>query len=393
LRKVLVISPLLSYPATDGGRIGILYPLLEFSKHFEVFHCFITDRKLNCEEEQFFKFNNIQIFPFIKKTKDKKADLIKNILEGVPFKMKKYFSPKMQSLVNEIISKHRIDFVWMNHAHVGAYGIRIRQKFNIPVYLREHNIEYELVKQYSRVADNRLFRAIGRWQYLKTKQYEKFLWNSFDEVFFISDHDYSIGKTQMQDPNRAKLLYDGCSTPRPKHFPAKEENSLVFSGSLNTFQNLVNLREFMESIMQKLVLIDPRWKLYVTGNRKLDVAEWNGASNVVNAGFVDDIGYYCSTKKYFISPTVIGSGIRVKLLNAMALGMVCFISELDFNSMEFFRDMENVIMFRSFEEFQNKLLFVEENPSIYENISENALKIHEVFTWEGYGQSVSAILY
>jgi spore maturation protein CgeB len=85
-----------------------------------------------------------------------------------------------------------------------------------------------------------------------------------------------------------------------------------------------------------------------------------------------------------------GSGVRIKILNAMALGMVCFISKLDYESMDYFVDMENVVQYSDFEEFYQKLMHLESTPADYDKISDNALKVHQDLTWHKYMNNVLA---
>jgi glycosyltransferase involved in cell wall biosynthesis len=231
---------------------------------------------------------------------------------------------------------------------------------------------------------------IGKWQHLKTKKHEQELWNKLDKTFFISDLDYRQAINFIKTPEKAAVLYDSFAGKKITDQPIKEEKSLLFSGSLKTFQNVINLENFLDEIMLKLLKKDKSWKLYITANNKLNLKKEFKIDQVINAGFVEDIDRYTIQKKYFISPTIMGSGVRIKILNAMALGMVCFISKLDYESMDYFVDMENVVQYSDFEEFYQKLMHLESTPADYDKISDNALKVHQDLTWHKYMNNVLA---
>ncbi|MEJ7682673.1 MAG: glycosyltransferase [Segetibacter sp.] len=107
---------------------------------------------------------------------------------------------------------------------------------------------------------------------------------------------------------------------------------------------IITCKTFIKQIWEPLIIADSRWKLYVTGNTdevmKKKIKTDFSANNIVNLGFVDDIEQTINSKKYFISPTYIGSGLRIKVLNAMAGGAVCFLTPLDANMLSYFKEFQ-----------------------------------------------------
>jgi hypothetical protein len=105
-------------------------------------------------------------------------------------------------------------------------------------------------------------------------------------------------------------------------------------------------------------------------------------------GFVEDVASTISSKKYFISPTYIGSGLRIKVLNALSGGAVCFLTPLDASMLSNFVDGENIIKFSDFKEFYEKLIKVETSDVLYNSISLHAKTAGTNFTWEDYAVKV-----
>ncbi|MCX8075422.1 MAG: glycosyltransferase, partial [Aquificaceae bacterium] len=111
--------------------------------------------------------------------------------------------------------------------------------------------------------------------------------------------------------------------------------------------------------------------------------------NIENLGFLNNVEEEIRKYKYVLSPTIIGSGIRLKLLNGMACGKPVFVTPLDIKTTKHFKDMENVVCFEDSESFMRKLTYLENNDDIYYRISKNAIEtIKKYFTWENYAECV-----
>jgi polysaccharide biosynthesis protein PslH len=204
--------------------------------------------------------------------------------------------------------------------------------------------------------------------------------------------DYHQAKSAVGENGCFRLLYDSFHHSTQVEDLQREPHSFIFTGNLKTFQNKHNLQRFLHEIWLPLLERDKRWKLYITGN-KPGVAETLlkvdfQANNIVNMGFVDDIEHAIARKKYFISPTYIGSGIRIKVLNALSLGAVCFVSPLDYSMLHVLKDDYNLLKYSSFDDFYTKLANLELDEGLYTSISLHARQIGTNFTWTYYAEKV-----
>src|SRR5690606_12291454 len=133
------------------------------------------------------------------------------------------------------------------------------------------------------------------------------------------------------------------------------------------------------------------FELWITGNSLQELKEATkltdrqiNAANIKVLGFIDDLDTKILNAKYFLSPTIFGAGLRIKILHALSLSSVCFISELDLHMIRLFKDRENVVAYSNFDVFYEKFLLLENTPEVYRTISSNALKLTERFRWIHY---------
>ncbi len=390
--KILFIVPQNSLPCIDGGKIGVFFPMKYFTKYFKVFAAFPVQKYDENIKKQY-KDHSITAIPFEFCTKDSPMYYIRSIFSNLSFKMTKYYNQKFYTIIEKTVTENDIQIIWVSAPHMAKYALNLKKKYPyLKIYFREHNIEYDLVKQYSQNAKNKFIKLFSYFEYLKTKKYEQYLWNKFDKVFFISDTDLEEAKKVHTSFDESNLIYDGMEINYDNATDKVEENSFIFTASLGTFQNRVNLKYFIEKIWVPFVKKYPECKLYLTGNsdekvqRVLNMtAEKLEQLNIINLGFVDNIQKTISQKQYVVSPTIAGSGIRLKVLESCALGKTTFVSKIDYQMCKHFKDMDNIVLFENKNDFTKKYEQLSLDLELQKHIQSNAKNIaKQVFSWGNY---------
>jgi len=395
MKKILYLSPQNVIPAIDGGKIGIYNPIKELAKDFEVYFAYIDSSAI--DTSNVYRAINVKPLRFYMDTSDSFCKVFKNILESIPFKMNKYFSPILLKKLIRLVQQKNINMIIISHAHMAYYALEIKKVCNIPIFLREHNIEYQLVEQYAKYEKNFMKKIIAKWQTCKTKKHEISLWSKFDKVFFISNNDFNEAKKHIDVTNKKYiLLYDGYETKGKILKREYEKNSFIFTGSIKTIQNKINLCHFIDNIWKYFLAKVPTSKLYITGNTDEVLRNNIGISmeelsklNIYNLGFVDNINRVILSKQFFISPTLIGSGIRIKVLHAMSLGVPVIVSEIDFHMVALFQDMKNVILYSDKEDFIQKIEKLQLDSLLLKEIEDNAFGlIRNQLSWKNYADNL-----
>lgn len=393
--KILFLMLQDALPPTDGGKIGIFYPIKYFAKYCEVYMALPVEQISDEIYEKYAKYD-IAAIPFQFSTKDSPYYYFKSIFSNISFKMTKYYNQKFYEKIEKFVKENNIEHVWAGGAHMAKYAIKLKKKYpHIKIYLREHNIEYKILKQYCENMKNLFIKAFAYIEYFKTKKYEQSLWGKFDKVFFISDTDYKEAKLHKVNLANLTMIYDGMELNYLGENDLVEENSFILSGTLYSFQNQVNLKYFVKQIWKSFVKKHNEAKLYLTGNKDETVCSVLGMSteeckryNIINLGFVDDIQKTIAQKQYVLSPTIAGAGIRLKVLEACALSKVVFVSRIDYDMCKHFKDMDNIVLFENELDFTNKYEKLANNKELQLEIQRNAKKVaDEIFSWEKYVQT------
>lgn len=381
MKKILLLIPQNIIPAVDGGKQSIFYPMKIISKYYEVRVIVFVGEKEARPDSDYLKIN---VQPYFLETdkSDNPLKLLINIFQEQPFKFNRYFSKLNIKEVLSICSSYKPHLVICHHAHLAYYGKIIKQNFSeIKLILREHNIEYLIVKQFALVKKNWIIKLISYWQYKKVKKVETKSWDFFNKTLFISNSDIEEAKKNINSC-AFELLHDGAHIVE-RTFQKKEE-IVLFTGNLSALQNEYNLNYFIKNIWIPFRKNNPKsnLKLLVTGNsddffeRKTNLnSTWRKEYNIENRGFIENLTNIIQSAKYFLSPTIIGAGIRLKVLEAACNGCVILCTPIDYNMLPFFRDMDNVVLYHNYSSFIEKITILNNDDNLYNEISHNIYEI------------------
>ncbi len=391
LKRILLLIPQNVIPATDGGKQSIFYPMQMLAKHFVVSAVVFVGRKENPIESD---YTQIKVKPYFLKTdkSDNPIKLIINVFQEQPFKFNRYFSKKNKKKVLELCSEIQPDLIICHHAHLSYYGKLLKKSFpKIKLILREHNVEYIIVKQFAEVNKNIFIKLIAFWQFYKMKQVEIKAWSFFDNVLFISNSDLMEAKKHV-DGEKYILLSDGSNLAEIN--PKIKANAILFSGNLSALQNEYNFNFFIKNIWIPFCenKKNSEIELWVTGNSVSDFELKTSLSRVQQTkfrikvlGFVENISEVIQSAKYFLSPTIIGAGIRLKVLEAACNGSVIFCTPVDYNMLPDFVDLNNIVLYDSFPTFIEKLEKLDCDNFTYSTISNNIYDMAaKNLTWRSY---------
>ncbi len=399
--KILIIAPQNPYPPADGGKKGLLYPLMGLKELGYSIGLFLlhNNEPTYADSLSYFKEQGVELFPFKLNIEDSGYKAIRNVGQVQPFKMAKKYSRKSLKFLRKATKEFKPDIIQAQHSHMAEYAIELKKKFGIPIVLREHNVEYKLVEQFYMSATNPLIKKFAYWQYLKTKKYETRIWNDFSKVIFISLVDEQVAKENCPGV-RSAIVQDGIEIKETnsKDFH-KESRSIIFTGNMKTVQNLHSITWFIEKVWPLIIKAEPEVKLYITGGdehllyKKLrtNLKALNG-QRIYPLGFVDDIDGTIFRCEVFISPTQMGSGIRLKVLNAMALAMPIVCTSFDAKTMIDAKNNEHFLIADNAETFLKSILHLFNNKKRAEELGSNAKQfVRENFTWQKCAKGLSDI--
>jgi len=375
--RILQLCNKFPYPPKDGGAIA-MYNLtrgLSSMGHDVTVLAMNTKKHFAIPDEVVYALKNIAEFRYLNINAD--INIIKAIVNiffsKIPYNAERFITKKFAKKIEEILKVKRFDIVQLEGLYLVPYINTIRQNSDAGISFRAHNIEHEI---WGRIVYNEN-NILKRW-YLKImagriRKLEISSLNTYDLLVPITHRDAEIFNS-LGNIKPCHVCPAGFDIERIK-YDSREVNfrSLFFLGSLDWFPNQEGLVWFINNVWQKIHARYPEVKLYVAGRNapKWLIRKIKKSGNIMFLGEVEDAYDFMVDKGIMIVPLFSGSGMRVKIIEGMALGKVIVSTAIGAEGIDI-KHRENIIIADSADEFEKEVGNILENKSFFTKIGENA---------------------
>jgi glycosyltransferase involved in cell wall biosynthesis len=375
--RILQLCNKFPYPPKDGGAIA-MYNLtrgLSSMGHDVTVLAMNTKKHFAITDEVVYALKNIAEFRYLNVNTD--INIIKAIVNiffsKIPYNAERFITKKFAKKIEEILKVNRFDIVQLEGLYLVPYINTIRQNSDAGISFRAHNIEHEI---WGRIVYNEN-NILKRW-YLKImagriRKLEISSLNTYDLLVPITHRDAEIFNS-LGNNKPCHVCPAGFDIERIK-YDSREVNfrSLFFLGSLDWFPNQEGSVWFINNVWQKIHARYPEVKLYIAGRNapKWLIKKIKKSGNIMFLGEVEDAYDFMVDKGIMIVPLFSGSGMRVKIIEGMALGKVIVSTAIGAEGIDI-KHRENIIIADSADEFEKEVGNILENKSFFTKIGENA---------------------
>ena len=317
--KILYVTHKPIYPKVDGGCVAMdnFLRMLTASKH-SVKHITVSTVKHPFDELNYPAELRKLVSPEAVEvdTRIKSFQALLALFSKKSYNVRRFESVEMRKRITDLLHEQSYDCVILESLYTSVFLEDIRCAFKGKVYLRTHNVEFHIWKNLATNCQHFLKRLYLTKLSKDLKRYELRILNAVDGIISISRDDtstfQSLGvKTQI--------------TTISLGFSIEETHSNNYTGA-NFFHlgalNWEPNREAVDRLVElfpkiKEVIPDTQLHIIGDGSEKLAVTE----NNIHLDGFVTDLASHCQSIGILVTPITSGSGIRIKILEMMALGI------------------------------------------------------------------------
>lgn len=274
------------------------------------------------------------------------------MLCGESYHVKRYVSEAFAAKLRGILEKESFDIVHVESIFLTPYVPLIRKYSDAKIILRAHNVEHLIWRQVAQSCTNSLKRWYLKHLSLTLRAYELEHLNDYDGVVCITKNDAEVFRQA------------GCRKPvvsipfgiDPGEVPSVEvePDSLFHIGAMDWLPNQESIRWMLEEVWPVVHREVPQAKLYLAG-RKMP-SQWMNATieGVSVIGEVPDAMYFIGSKKINVVPLLSGSGIRVKIIEAMSIGKTVITTTVGAQGIDY-TDGENILIADTPEQFARQI--------------------------------------
>jgi glycosyltransferase involved in cell wall biosynthesis len=250
------------------------------------------------------------------------AGALKNFFSSLPYQISRFWSEHFNNRLTKLLRKNSYDFVQLEGLPLGLYIDTIREVSpESKIVLRAHNVEHQIWEQYCTHLSASPYRWYLKQQTRQLKKYELDLIQQVDALLPIAAPD----KTYFQQHTTVPLEVVPIGLELSRYTPIEKGKStslkkLGFIGSLDWFPNQEGLSWFLEEVWPTLKDTHPKLTFHIAGRHPpAAIQKWERTDGITIKGEVPDALEFMRQQDAIVVPLLTGSGLRVKILEAMAL--------------------------------------------------------------------------
>ncbi|WOJ97791.1 glycosyltransferase family 4 protein [Congregibacter brevis] len=321
MKKLLFLTPELPYPPQSGGKVKSLKLLEALAERYEV--TLVSPLKLDdADHRPAFEEKSPCVQHIHRRVNVPRSakSLVGSYLRRKPLNVHRSYDGALAQQVRRLAPSH--DVIFLDHYEVSAY---LPDNYQGLVVYHAHNAYHQIWDRYARLPGNPAFKLAALVEAGRVRRAEQKIAERADLVF-ASPNDAEMLISSGIDASKIAHTYhlgDDSQLELPPLEFAATKKKLMYVGLLGWEANVVGLLWFIENVWPRLLQEHPDLEFDIVGKnpdqRLLDaVAIYPG---IRLRGFVADLQEVYKDSRVSVAPLLFGSGMKVKVLDAMARGL------------------------------------------------------------------------
>lgn len=388
--NILQIAPKVPYPLYDGGALGVFNITKNLALRGHNITFITYSNKGNVETNELVKYCNLVTIK--KDTSNKLFGALLGLFSDIPYTHNKYLTKELYEEIDKQFKNTSFDIAHIDHLHMSKYGKYIKDKYNIPVVLREHNYETLIWDRLYKNENNPLKKFFYKNQLNKIEKYEPQECKVFDKCLMVTDADLKNLFTKDKSI-KMEVVPAGVDI---KYFQECnkvdiEKESILFVGSLDWFPNIDAFRWFYYKIFPLVKEKHPNTKLYVIGKNPPEEIKNINDKSIFVLGMVEDVRSYFAKANVCIVPLRIGGGMRIKILEMMAMKKAIVSTSIGAEGIDVI-DGKELIIRNSESDIANAISQIFNDDTFASNLGENGYYlVNQKYSWEKIAEQLEKI--
>src|SRR5665213_776667 len=375
--KVLQLCLRIPYPPDNGGSIAML-ALTRCLKEAgnEVFVLSINTPKhhydintLPDEIKALAQWDTIDV-----NTEINWWDAFFNLFTNKSYNIQRFQSKAFEQKLTELLQKESFDVIQMESLYVTPYINSILKHSKAKIVYRAHNLEYKIWERMTIGLQNGFKKSYICLLTRRLKHYECNIINNFDAIIAITNEDKQLFK---------KI---GCTIPIHVTPIGVDEDTFNFPvhrniypvlfhlGSMNWMPNTEAVDWFLSNVWKDLHDKFLPLKFYIGGRGMPERLLKSTMQGIYVFNEVTDAKTWINSKDIMICPLKSGGGMRVKIIEAMALGKTVISTTIGAEGIQY-THKKDILIANTPEEFIEMISFCINNRELCDTIGMNAKQL------------------
>jgi len=326
LMKTLVIAHKSPFPVIDGGCFAMnvfLKNLQAIEKISQIDYLILSTHKHPFEKEDIPKeiTKKVVFHRAIIDTKLYALSALKHLIQGKSYNLSRFYDKTVVVKLEALIQQNKYEYIFFESLFTLVYLKDIRKISLATCVLRAHNIEFEIWDSL-RFNENRKLKKWYLSQLVQTLKKEEIThFGNLDLILSLSNDDIQAIEKISSTPTR----FIPVSIEKTKCKTDYSNASFCFIGAFNWEPNLEAMNWFLNDL-NPLIQQSISIRTEIAGKNSKKINYTKNDSKVGFMGFVKSSSEFLQSNGIFIAPLKSGSGVKIKVLEAMSNGLPCVLT-------------------------------------------------------------------
>ena len=386
--KILFLSPTVPFPLTDGGRIRVFNLLKQIAQKNEVTLLALETQPTDAEGIVQLKQLGIQVHlvPNAPTLPPLSLGTLANaFFKRQPITVARYDLPAYRQQFRELIATDTFDLVHYEMFHTAQF----RTETDLPGVLSQQNVDSAIWRRLCRETINPFYKFAYWTQQLAFQRYERVLSPKFDAVACTSDIDAAVFQRHCAE-DVIEIIPNGVDVAHYQpDFSAEAPTHLIYIGSMDWYPNEDAVSFFADEVLPRIHAEVPDVKFSIVGgNPSARVQQLAEREGVVVTGRVPEIKPYFAEATVFVVPLRIGSGTRLKILEALAMGKAIVSTSVGAEGLDL-KDGEEIFIADEPTVFAEAVTRLLKDPALRRRIGESGrVRVEQDYDWRSIGEKL-----
>jgi glycosyltransferase involved in cell wall biosynthesis len=341
---ILMITASLPYPPHQGGALrsyGILHGLHEAGHQITLLSFHDSENGIAAESTPLNDYcSRIETLPPPNRSKtDRLRDLL---FSSQPDIQRRLYSEDFYECLKALHRETPFDLIQFEGIEVAAYLPLLRRDgVKAKLCYDAFNAEAALQQVIAQVDRGNIRRwpaaAYSMIQTRRITRFERELCQQADCVIAVSDEDAALLQ-QYREDKRVAVVTNGIFVDDYAETSEQldlGEHTLVFTGKMDYRPNVDAMMWFADDVLPLIQAQIPDTRLYVVGQKPHPRLEkLRHKNNIEITGWVRDVQPFLRGASVYVAPLRMGSGTRLKILEAMASGCAVVATSIAISGMQ-----------------------------------------------------------
>jgi len=243
-----------------------------------------------------------------------------NFFAGKSYHVSRFHTKDFEQKIIEVLRKESYDIIQLEMLQMATYLDIIRKYSKAPVVLRAHNIEHKIWQRIAENCPNPLKRVYINHLYRTLRRFEISILNKMDGIVAITPVDARNLDRLSHSTNIISIPFGINLETLPENPVQPAEPSLFHIGTMNWYPNEESIRWLITEVWPKVSQRLPEIELHLAGRYMPEWLKKLSVPRIIVDGEVPDVWEYMQRFSIMVVPLFSGSGIRIKIVEAMAAG-------------------------------------------------------------------------